>query len=1032
MAYSRISLDRRKDLPVPLLQKLASVQKCLPDKHRWKLWHRLLDIYRAWAGRKKPHEIIVQCEHQQQEEIRSLPHVEELQETLTMVQDWLPMSEDLAARTLCSYVLKLISPIEHPEILHQGLAILLSSGKAYYVRITAERLIASMKIHAQKKTTMEEKKRSLLEDASTRLVCALAEALATPMAGKVDRQCIEHGFSINEQRCNQALACGLLIKFSYEEDPVSSSMREYDTWYESPSAYADEGHRVLRTRQREEMQKLLQSILAQQSLDRYTQLVLLKTWFRAILSGDSKKLVREGDRVDAARRQSTDASEASTESTSQKQKGFRLAQGQNALRVLSLYDQCLSQGVLPDKGLYELVERAKELLPLHASIESPALREAAWHYAAAERAKDVQNSKKKWSAPNRISQYAASCRHGNDAEHKHTLPPTSNITPSNPFLGASLFNILRLAVQVGDMHLARALHLMLVQDPQFRWSPDDSDIARQLLQTLVDDALHISYDAEENMQNTVQLACDFYTRWRSDLYAAGVWPDSQDRLDSNIKRSRSHLDRRRPRRYDIPSTSILRILALNDNERSFDVTLDTFLLDSHTEVTPARIEQMVEMLLARGIHPRTTMKLQQLTEALAYSTHHKSLASHVMNSLHRSRKLNLVQYERVLAFDRVYAGLKKLGFNFQYHEFAAVLSAVYGGKQPAADTIVADMVNAHQEITCDSTSDVQKIVDFVKARSTHAKVQGILARFTAKTLSAVDAASMLASFIDLLREEQQFADATLVYEALRAITGIRGLAEDDQTRTLLVSMQKELAVFESQDTRDRNASPIVSPRPSPQVAAAQTLVSERVVHTAEIPEHVKAGQPRSPFVSSAPSFLASFFTQNEANQPEANQYQQPVLGFHEAAGHDSQAAAALENTQESTIPLENIASDQSPYAVPSVRTSASPPLPYAMSSQSYSTFASIKDRNPRTWPALSQEELLYDTPSLLRELSNLPQQFADMTIEQIVAWKRRCEIEYDAVRRQNAEVEQSRRLLLARADASRWSGWQEHQATPWY
>lgn len=72
------------------------------------------------------------------------------------------------------------------------------------------------------------------------------------------------------------------------------------------------------------------------------------------------------------------------------------------------------------------------------------------------------------------------------------------------------------------------------------------------------------------------------------------------------------------------------------------------------------------------------------------------------------------------------------------------------------------------------------------------------------------------------------------------------------------------------------------------------------------------------------------------------------------------------------------------------------------------------------------------TVSILQELSQLPQQFADLTMEQVLALKRRCEIEMDAVRKKDEQILAARRGALSRADASRWQGWQEFQATPWY
>lgn len=96
-----------------------------------------------------------------------------------------------------------------------------------------------------------------------------------------------------------------------------------------------------------------------------------------------------------------------------------------------------------------------------------------------------------------------------------------------------------------------------------------------------------------------------------------------------------------------------------------------------------------------------------------------------------------------------------------------------------------------------------------------------------------------------------------------------------------------------------------------------------------------------------------------------------------------------------------------------------------MPGQAYSTLAA----QPNFFAQNGQGRL-----SLLHELSHLPQQFAELTLDQIYALKKRCEEEFQAVRRRDQEAQLARKIALkrSRADATRWHGWQEFQAIPWY
>lgn len=160
--------------------------------------------------------------------------------------------------------------------------------------------------------------------------------------------------------------------------------------------------------------------------------------------------------------------------------------------------------------------------------------------------------------------------------------------------------------------------------------------------------------------------------------------------------------------------------------------------------------------------------------------------------------------------------------------------------------------------------------------------------------------------------------------------------------------------------------------------------------------------------------------------PEVQEWSEAAVGFRNAVGPEKVQVAAASMTASHTEEKEELAAApffENSYNRGSSTTSAL--LHGTASAQAYSTLAS------QAGPS-STFDSQQSSPSILRELSQLPQQFADLTMEQVLALKRRCEIEMDAIRKRDEQVLAARRMALSRADASRWQGWQEFQATPWY
>lgn len=162
------------------------------------------------------------------------------------------------------------------------------------------------------------------------------------------------------------------------------------------------------------------------------------------------------------------------------------------------------------------------------------------------------------------------------------------------------------------------------------------------------------------------------------------------------------------------------------------------------------------------------------------------------------------------------------------------------------------------------------------------------------------------------------------------------------------------------------------------------------------------------------------------------------MGFQDAVGPEIvQAAAATMTSSPASEEADMTNGDftyarQNAYATINKATPQHPVLATSsIASQPYSTLASQPDFFV-AHPPRAQGTTKTNTPSLLDELSALPQQFADLTMDQILALKRRYEIEMQAMKRRDEELLAARRMAFSRADASRWHGWQEFQATPWY
>lgn len=1040
ISYDALPLDRRRALDPSIYAQLVKLQKALQLPRRGSLWQRLSSIYAIW---------------QEQEPIPA----EELRDTLSMVRAWFEQKEIphaikafAQARRLCCEIGGMLSPYADPELWEQVVDLVLDYGSTDNLVHLAHSLstgLASVKRgHRHHGDWLE-----AMPAVYSKVISGLAQRRELEAAYTLASSAWNNQVSIHEGNCGRDILVALLamsaespgsilpclevMRFSAESNGLDSPVGK---WYAEHERIMQRTGTAAVVHEEADIASLIGGNEAEVALS------LAKNQMRHLLV-----------------RPSLQPSHADTSSQKDKQAKLAVRKLSNALEAMQIYDEFLSKGFQADRELYRIAKSAKKRIDTHSTF-SPMLREAAHLRAMDQRAKEAKNFKKKWYPASGITGRWSS---ENEAEkpirgvlqtgqiaqepvaqaeenvtglldHPYGSEDTSSSRlkaqrlDDNIYTGATPGQIMHLAIETGDFELARAILPTVMQDPAFSWTAQDDDRALSLLSLLIQDATRSDINSHRK-QAATQLACAFYASWQEDLSRD---PQAHVAHRANV-----------PRMKRAPAFDLLRLLAHHRRPEGFAQAMQALVQDPSLRLAEEHMRLFARHVLRSSkLVPWLALKLYITKENLARRAStarlvdllDRAIAQTEVSTLHLEDRAYIRWCDTVMHF------MRRLDITVKTRTLRDVLDIYEGRRDPHHDSLAAYVVEELRKANIKPATERDDLLIEARLRSSaSAAITPLLDLLEADSVSL--AAAKLEGVIDKLLKNDQRADAQLIYELFKISAERCASTNASEVSDAIEAIEVRLGRQATTHSLLRPADASIVMEPT--VSISKSKVEAEAIESAqqiqpEVSQRVEPVQgmllKKKDRVSMSNAvcligFLGDFFSDAQRSDQTpmhawtevATSAREAAVGFQDAVDPEKVQLAAA-SPVDGAAPEED-ETPQPQYAVNNSRSNIGSPILAAalpFPNQAYSTLAAQAN--------LSTAHLAAPPPSILHEISQLPQQFADLTMEQIFALKRRCEIEMEAVRRRDEQVFAARRISLSRADASRWQGWQEFQATPWY
>lgn len=1038
-SFNALPLDRRKALPVHVLSQVARIQKTLQLKRRGYLWDRLNSIYQIW----------------QQHE--SIP-IEEIRDTLELLHSWfqqkdVPHSrkEFRSARQLCVVVARLLNPYSEVELLEIEKVTEIVSDYGSTENYTDLAISLGVNLNSPESRRNGDCTRpEAMKELYSRIICGLAQRRKVEEALTLTSCAWDNQLLINVENCGRDIIVAMSALNPHDPEMVvhlnshirrvaetEGSEHPIGQWFQKKQSIQARVNEIYMNNEHPDMIAIIGSVGDQ---DRVA-LSFVKNKMRFLLTHPKAQF-----------------SLYSKDSTQEASIAVQILH--KALEAMKLYDEYLSHGYETDRELYRIAKMAKRRFETH-SHHSPSLRNAAHLRAKEERDKDARNFKKKWRAPRMITGhwedaelgYEASEQGTNSLEHEaldgntsiaqeelkgqHVtdLPASEEGSRNNIYANATAGQILHLAIELGDIDLARGMLPLVMDDPSFSWTFNDDDRAISLLRVLIQDASRADIPRHARHAAT-QLACSFYAKWQEDL--------AREPKDYIEKRGQVSRDLRSP------AFNLLRLLAHHQKEEGFARAVQTLVQDPSIKLSGEHIRLFAKHVLrSSNSLPWVAFKLHITKDVLArWST--LPNPSEVLDRAVVDVNLDTSTFDArtyIRWCETVLHFMRHLDVSVKLQSLKDVLDMYEGRMDTEEDSLAAYIVSELRKADIKPAGKIENMLLDAELHTSSAEIPGLLKLL--KEGSVKLAARSAEEHISVLLAKGQLGYAHPVYEILAAASEQSKDADASEIANSIQAIRSRLGL----QTLEQPVVTVTGDAVPDEVELghAELAISGhpyKVQHsTTPEREVTRQGEQLTDSCGVIISdlevptdFLGEFFSdphhiENAREKevlhpfaPEPGPWNEAAVGFQDAVDPEGVQVAAAETKLDPILEEQKHQEQQTSFDNGSSgRGTLGTPIPALAGpsfNQSYSTLASQ--------PAFFAAQAPIPPPSILHDISQLPQQFANLTMEQMLALKRRCEIEMEAMRRKDEQVLAARRIALSRADASRWQGWQEFQATPWY
>ncbi|CAD6572116.1 MAG: hypothetical protein CYPHOPRED_004720 [Cyphobasidiales sp. Tagirdzhanova-0007] len=661
-----------------------------------------------------------------------------------------------------------------------------------------------------------------------------------------------------------------------------------------------------------------------------------------------------------------------------------------SLLAMEVYQIMLSRSICPSEEVFSLLERAGAMLE-HQTSTFPLLREI----ASATLPGPASTSYKDTGRTIAFSKSAASA---------------SILSKANPD------QLLLLAFEARDYALAKPLYRLLRSQHRFRWHNAYAVYYKRFFSAIANDALlfHPSRSAEQ-FEAACTFAAQLYVEWKADGLA-------------------THTE----------TVGVLfELMARMPNISAFRTALDTLLTDETLLLSPRSLVQFFRALKSESIRFSVTRIYSAFQNLISHARYASTVPLGVYNALLGAFAQFRPYHENTWA-EKVFSHMQSHGIrpDLQSFHYIMILRRMRTSSAKEVETAYATLLN--QGLTPNETTYSLRVEAFLKLGQVDQAV-----RMADDGLQR----SMLVHYRSLERVIQQLVrndrmeEALQFYEARSAAYEIKARSLRD--RRFELAMGRMRAVFGLSQARQSTDSSTEAPMPKIRNTQAESQIVKVEIErpriwycTTQIEE--EADSIGESHLEASPSFLSAFFTSNlransgavlntSSTAPAATYRVSGGIGIARIDDATSSRPAGMPNRQTTVSLSSNDGGD-------TFSEGHDPSGVFPSSSYTYPTLGtgqlsdSLSGSSSQVSTALQSSPLQpsASTTSIFLPFSvrRIHQRIASLSYNQIFAL--RAQIEREAIRRREEELQRTRDTMWRRADANRWSGWNEFEATPWY
>ena len=672
----------------------------------------------------------------------------------------------------------------------------------------------------------------------------------------------------------------------------------------------------------------------------------------------------------------------------------------HSLLAIEVYQDMLARGIQPSQELRKLLEQATCHIE-HQTVSFPILRKIAicnLPGPASTTAKSKSKSKSKGKEVPRIpAQFL-------------TL---SKATPAQLFL---------VALEAGDFALAKPLYVYARSQGSFRWDLDNVQHHSRFFVAMVKDLLNSQGSRSKQHNQTASIfAAEIYLDWREEGLSTDI---------ETIK-------------------PIIELLAGISHSNTFRTTLNSLLSDESILLSASLFADLFQALKIKSFQSDVNDLYNTFQDVISYSRYERSLTLKMYRAVLSAFARSEGRFESPWPA-RVFDHMLAIGVEPDVQTFNLFMNI-----QSLRVTTIEKVESTHEALlarglTPDRDTYSVLIASYLKTNQWEKAIQTIRHVFQLGIPIHTIVARTVTQLMMLDKEDEAlnlYNDWVVLVKST-----CQSIGAGSRTDYFMRNMQAALGL----NKQERPTRPLITMDVTNQpVPNAETEIATKGFHDySDFPGHETIALPEATILGIEAQRHVQDELDLESERPFLRNFvketpDMDLLPLLDVATSSAAITEAPLDSQE-VIPQNGSRAVLEGERVPSIRSKAdfeankaeaeepyfscnSTNISMAAPNLSYNTsdpFFVSRSAGATQTPQQSTTNTVQPAAQYPLSFRSFHQRIASLSYDQIANLRSRIELE--ALGRQERELQMSRSILWKRADASRWDGWNEFAATPWY